>query len=41
MFPEVKQNRDFIQFESGDKENEPDVTYIWDLQTLKPVESLY
>ena len=40
MFPEVKPHNDFIQFESGDKINEPDTAFIWNLQNNKPVETL-
>ncbi len=41
MFPEIdKQHNDYIQINTGKERNNPDVSFIWDLNNNKPIETL-
>ena len=40
MFPEAKLHNDYIQFDTGDLENDPDTVFIWDLQNNKTFQTL-
>jgi hypothetical protein len=39
-FPDIKPEHEFIQFETGSKEDKSDLAFIWNLDTKKCVETL-
>jgi hypothetical protein len=40
LLPEFDCHHDFIQFETGSKEDKSDLAFIWDFETKKIVETL-